>query len=563
MPPEVKIKIIAYLDPWDIIRCSRVSRGWHQLCYDGQLWSILDTAGFSKGVPAEAVMTIMTKAGPFMRDLNLRGVKMRDCWNIRGLPEACENLKRLSLGGYKVHRTAIRSFLNAKNRLVHIDFSGLAAATNRAMEMIAVHCHELQRLDISRCSNINTCGLQKVIAACPDLRDIRADKVSGWGNIEFMQQLFLGNNLERLILKSCDTLTDESLAVLIEGNESEVNSSTGTPIVPPRKLKHLDLSRCRGISGRGVRALVNNIPKIECLRLSDCHGISDDTLTQLVQTTPVLAHLDLEKLDALTNAVLHSLANSPCAKRLRHVNISDCESMGDSGILTLLGACRGLRSLEMDNTHITDLSLVAAVDLVRQRTSHTIHTDRIPLRPAIGLFLKFYDCSHVTWGGICEILSHNARAITTIKVPQLPRVERYFRGSSGLVTDLSSYPTTSNKSPSFRSTDPSARNACQCACPAHTIAISMSFYTSQQVVEEHTERVLRSDLLAAQLLERRWAEFEIAQEELDAGGGRGRLQRRRAWEAQMNLTHEMGLSIGASTKLWRKLTEYSDRCATM
>jgi F-box and leucine-rich repeat protein 2/20 len=158
--------------------------------------------------------------------------------------------------------------------------SGLAGATNSAMRIIASNCPKLEHLNVSWCNNINTHGISKVVEACPNLKDIRAGEVSGWDDLDFMQQLFLRNNLERLVLMNCDSLTDESLAVLIEGKDSEIDFITGRPIAPPRKLKHLDLTRCRGISDRGVRTFVNNIPEIEGLQLSKCNGMLDETLTQ-------------------------------------------------------------------------------------------------------------------------------------------------------------------------------------------------------------------------------------------------------------------------------------------
>ncbi|KAG9805674.1 hypothetical protein KCU98_g22700, partial [Aureobasidium melanogenum] len=59
------------------------------------------------------------------------------------------------------------------------------------------------------------------------------------------------------------------------------------------------------------------------------------------------------------------------------------------------------------------------------------------------------------------------------------------------------------------------------------------FYNYQPTVEEHTKRVLRGDFSAATRLERKWAEFMIAQEEAGASGAGARRRRRRAREAQM------------------------------
>ena len=564
VPLEVRIKIIAYLDPQDIICSSRVSRGWHHMCYDGQLWNTLDTAKFYHGIPAEAVTMIIMKAGPFIRNINLCGVKLRDNWNVRGLPEACKNLQNLSLRGCNVDSTAIHSFLTAKNRLVHINLSGLAAATNHTMRIIAADCHELQHLDISRCINIDTRGVQKIIEACPDLNDVRADGVLGWGNVAFMQQLFVRNSLECLVLKNCDSLTNDSLAVLIEGKASRIELSGGGLTVPSRKLKHLDLTRCRAISDRGVGALVNNVPGVECLRLSECHGILGETLNQLLPTMSVLTDLDLEKLDTLTDAVLHSLASSPCAKRLLHISIADCEKMGDSGVLALLRACSGLRSLNMSNTRISDLALVGAVDMVRQRTPRTIRTGRIAVQPTIGLSLRFHDCLNVTWVGIREILFHNAEAVAITKPAQVAQPNKHSEGSSGSATAIFPLSTSTSASlHSYHHAGRHTRNSHKNSCPAQIIAVSVGSYTCQQVVDEHTKRVLDWSFPAAQRLERGWTKFLMARDELDADGGRGRFKRRMVREAQVNLANEFGLTNDVGIRAQRRLRNHNDNCAVM
>lgn len=566
LPSEMKVKIFSYLEPREIVRSSRVSKDWHQMCYDGQLWSILDTSAFYQDIPADALVAIITKAGPFVRDLNLRGcVQLRERWHIRGLSDACRNLQNFSLEGCRIDRTAIHSFLYANNRLVHINVSGLAGATNSAMRIIASNCPKLEHLNISWCNNVNTHGLQKVVEGCPNLKDIRAGEVSGWEDVDFMQQLFLSNNLERLVLMNCDSLTDESLAVLMEGKESEIDFLTGRPIAPPRKLKHLDLTRCRGITDRGVRTFVNNIPEIEGLQLSKCHGIVDESLTQLLPTTPMLTHLDLEELEALTNAVPQSLANSPCAKRLRHLSISYCENIGDIGMLPLVQSCTGLQSLEMDNTRISNLVLVEAAAMVRQRTRRTILTDNTPFQPTVGLRLIAYDCSNVTWTGVREILSRNAEVITTTKAAELPPLEKNATDVTSTNTSTSSPSSSAEQlSPPTRSASPRIHVVREHAYPSQIIQLKC-FYTYQPTVEEHTKRVLRGDFAAARRLERKWAEFMIAQEEMGADGVGSRRRRRRAREAQMMHADEANLSVGVGVGVGagRRRRARSGGCAVM
>lgn len=378
------------------------------------------------------------------------------------------------------------------------------------MKIISQACPRIEYLNISWCNNVDTRGLRKVVEACPRLKDIRAGEVRGWDDTDFMQLLFEKNSLERLILMNCDSLNDESLSVLIEGKDSEIDYLTGRPIVPPRSLKHLDLTRCRGITERSVATMINNVSNMEGLQLSKLPDITDDTITSLLPSMPKLTHLDLEELDSLSNAVLTTLASSPCSSSIRHLGISYCENLGDVGMIPVLKSCANLRSLDMDNTRISDLTLTEAASMVRARS---LRTSCSLDRPTIGLRLVAYDCQNVTWTGVREVLSRNAEIITSRR-PASVRVS-----SDGIIV----------------STHPSAIRT----YPAEIIQLKC-FYNYQPTVEEHTKRVLRGDFGAANRLERKWAEFMIAQEEAGASGAGARRRRRRAREAQMMHADEEG-----------------------
>ncbi|GAB7358230.1 hypothetical protein MBLNU230_g0381t1 [Neophaeotheca triangularis] len=523
MPSEIKMEILTYLKPKEIVRCSAVSHSWHKMCFDGQLWAILDTTDFYREIPADALVNIITSAGPFVRDLNLRGcVQLRERWHAKGLSDACRNLQNFNLEGCRIDRSSIHNFLYQNNRLLHINLSGLAGATNAGMKVLATHCPMLEHLNVSWCNNIDTRGLGWVVDGCNNLRDLRAGEIRGWDDKEFAQKVFEKNKLERLILTNCDSLTDESLAVLFEGTGSEIDYLTGRPIVPPRNLKHLDLTRCRGISDQGMRSFVNNIPHIEGLQLAKCSNVFDASLTDLLPTTPMLTHLDLEELEDLTNAVLHCLSNSPCAKRLRHLSISYCENMGDTGMIPLLKSCTNLRSLEMDNTRISDLVLTEAASMLRSRSSRSsVHG-----KPTIGLRLVAYDCQNVTWTGVREVLSRNAEVFTSTVATELPPLEK-------------NLPSTSTSSTHLTIPHPGPRiHVLQTSSYPSTLLSLKCFYSYQPTVDEHTKRCLRGEFAAARRLERKWADFMIAQEEAGAGGAGVRRRRRRAREAAMGYADE-------------------------
>ncbi|KAI9824153.1 MAG: hypothetical protein M1819_000916 [Sarea resinae] len=495
LPEEIKMEILRYLQPKEIVRSSTVSKTWHKMCFDGQLWISLDTAEYYREIPGEALVKIITSAGPFIRDLNLRGcVQLREKWGVQGMSDACRNLVNFSVEGCRIDRTAIHYMFLRNPRLAHINVSGLAAITNSAMRIIAQSCPLLEHLNVSWCHNVDNRGLKKVVEACPNLRDLRAGEIRGFDDVDLMLQLYKRNSLERLILNFCDTLNDDTLKILVEGVDTEVDPLTDRALAPPRKLKHLDLTRCRGITDEGIKVLTGHVPHLEGLQLSKCHPLTDDSLKDLLPTVPHLTHLELEELEELTNSTLQTLARSPCIKRLEHLSISYCENLGDTGMLPVIKRGVRLQNLDMDNTRISDLVLIEAASTIRQRSrpSHSKVS-----RPTVGLRMVVYDCQNVTWTGIREVLSRNAE----IKRPALPN----------------NSPTPSPPPPSY---------------PTEIIQLKC-FYGWQMTVEEHTKRVLRGDLAAASRLERKWAEYMMANEEAGAVGAGGRRRRRRAREAAM------------------------------
>jgi len=535
LPSELQVQILNYLKPKQIIRCSAVSRTWHKTCLDGQLWANLNTEEFYRDIPAKGLAMIIRHAGPFMKDLNLRGcIQLSTVWKTENLSGLCRNLENLSLEGCRIGRPSFHALLGQNERLVHINLSNLDGVNNSTLEVIANACPQVELLNICWCANVDSRGLLKVVKNCPLLKDLRAGEVRGFDDEDLLLEMYRSNNIERLVMQNCTSLTDSSLKILFEGTDAEIDILTGRPVVPPRTLRHLDVSRCQFISDEGIAYMVGNVPFLEGLQLSKCYGLTDAALVPLFPTLSSLTHLDLEELDALTNQSIQELAKSPCRHTLKHLNISYCEQLGDVGMLPVVKECKQLRNLDLDNTRISDLVLAEAAQMLRER--HTIPAssrgsdddDETTLTPSslalptldhsprIGLRMVVYDCQNVTWTGIREVLARNAEIRTSL---------------------FPAAPMTLNNNSNTRSFSLSQ--------PTHEIITLKCFYGFQPTVTEHTRRILRGDLAAAARLERKWAEYMMASEE--AGGGTGtvgaygglgggygnRRRRRRAREARM------------------------------
>ncbi|MCJ1244190.1 hypothetical protein MMC30_001388 [Trapelia coarctata] len=492
MPDELKVQICRYLSPKEIIRCSAVSKKWQKMCFDGQLWINLDASTFYTDITSESLVKIMTAAGPFVRDLNLRGcVQMRERWQAdsQKITDVCRNIEYFSIEDCRIDRSSVHTFLLRNPRLVHINLSRLSLLNNQAMKIIASSCPQLEHLNVSWCPHIDTKGLQKVVQNCPNLKELWAGEIKGFDDHDFLLDLFNRNTLERLFASHCTDLDDDGLKLLLQGKDPEIDILTDRPIVPPRKFRHLSFDRCSNLTDKSVKVLAYNVPLLAGLQLDHCTKLSDEALAGIFESTPLLTHLNLEELDKLTNTTLQNLAKAPCAFRLEHLSISYCENLGDTGMLPLIRACPALRTLTMDNTRVSDLVLTEAAAAVRQRNRRALHGNPSG-KPEIGLKIVVYDCQNVNWTGIREILSRNAE---------------FYRQP-------------------HNSTAPSY--------PKETIGLKC-FYGYQPTVEEHTKRVLRGELVRANMLEKKWAEYMMATEEAGVHGGGHRRRRRRAREAAM------------------------------
>lgn len=510
MPRELKMNILGYLTPREIIRCSAISKSWNHMCYDGQLWSNVDTTDYYRDIPSDSLVKIIRSGGPFVRDLNLRGcIQLRDKWPSEGegISDICRNVVNFSLQGSRIDKSSIHYFLLRNPRLEYINLSTLSSVTNSAMKVIAQSCPQLETLNVSWCNNVDTVGLKKIVQSCSRLRDLRASEIRGFDDEDFALQLFERNTLERLIMSRTD-LTDESLKILMQGVNPLFDLLSDRPIVPPRRLKHLDFHQCADITDAGAKSLVHNVPDLEGFQVSQCSQLSDDAIIDIVRTTPRLSHLEVEDLQNLTNNILIELAKSPCASHLEHLNISYCENLGDIGMLQIMKNCPNIRSVEMDNTRVSDLTLMEASSRARKRG----YDEKTP-RP--GLRLVVFDCANITWAGVKEVLSSNCY------------IPRSSRKSSSTIVSVAPASSQSAVSLNLSSTPPPSPPV----YPNDIVQLKC-FYGWQMTVDEHTKRVLRGDLAAASRLDRKWADYMMVTEEAGAAGAGARRRRRRAREAE-------------------------------
>jgi F-box/leucine-rich repeat protein 2/20 len=498
VPHEIRVHILSFLEPKEIVQASRTSKSFYRYCFDGQLWTSLDASEYYQIIPAGSLAKIIVSAGPFIKDLNLRGcVQVEHYKRTEVIVKACKNLMNATLEGCQnFHKNTLHTLLRENEKLVNLNLTGLAAVSNTSCKIIAQSCPQLEALNISWCEKVDASGVKMVIEGCPKLRDLRVGEIQGFGSLNTAETIFKTNNLQRLVLTGCTDLTDQALQIMMHGVDPEIDILTDQPIVPPRKLRHLDLSRCHRLSDAGVRAIGHVTPELEGLQLSGCKLLTDTALIPILASTPRLTHLELEDLEELSNTILSEhLAKAPCANTLEHLSLSSCENLGDVGMLPVMQKCTNLKSVGLDNTRVSDLVLAEAAAMVMKRSRRSLDSKT---KPAVSLQLIVFDCQNVTWTGVREVLFRNTQ------------------------------------------TKPVAGQPDKVSFPTEIIGLKC-FYGFQMTVDEHQKRVLKGDFVSAARLERKWADYMQANEEAGMLGTGYRRRRRRAREAQaLHMDEEEG-----------------------
>lgn len=157
--------------------------------------------------------------------------------------------------------------------------------------------------------------------------------------------------LESVDLSKCVQVSDVHLEEIAQGYG--------------RKLRRLDLSRCKAVTAAGVHCLRSHCSELQELTLTHCTGLSDEALGA-VGCLANLRVLNLAACGGITDAGLHSLALG-CGK-LRDLSLKWCAGISDCGISDLARNCTELDSLDLSFTQVTAHSIQDVAKLPRLAT---------------------------------------------------------------------------------------------------------------------------------------------------------------------------------------------------
>lgn len=160
LPEPILVRVLAELDTPSLVRCAGVCRRLRRLVWaTGSLWNTLSLSRNARGGTSALPSAAETAS-------NLPVAPLRSMTPASCAAEAEVDADRLlELVLERVHQAAVRS----------ANLCGCARLTDRGVALLATHCaHSLRALDVSRCPQVTSEALSRLIGSCARLENLVA-----------------------------------------------------------------------------------------------------------------------------------------------------------------------------------------------------------------------------------------------------------------------------------------------------------------------------------------------------------------------------------------------------
>lgn len=99
-------------------------------------------------------------------------------------------------------------------------------------------------------------------------------------------------------------------------------------------LVEIGLSKCKGVTDKGLVELVSACPNMKILNLTCCDSITDAAVSAIAEYCRSLLSLKVESCNLLTEKSLHLLGSSSLL--LKDLDLTDCSGVNDAGKLNVV-----------------------------------------------------------------------------------------------------------------------------------------------------------------------------------------------------------------------------------
>ncbi|CAG8697311.1 14951_t:CDS:2 [Dentiscutata erythropus] len=376
IPLEIKVKIFKCLEIDEIVRISLVCHGWHELAYDGSLWSELNLVSFYRTISADQILRLSKAAGGFLKVANFRGCVQLSSPHLKELAPYCPNIQTLQLSGCRnLDKDSINTLLSHLNNLEVLDLSGLIVVINLTCNTLSKKCKKLKQVNLNWCQNISSRGIENLVKGCQELICL---KINGLSKVSEQMMINIASlpNLKDLSMKLCPTLNDEHISTFFN------NQSL------PSSLTHIDLSNNQLLTDDTLKELGNSCPDLTHLQVNECTNFTDNGFIYISSKCTKLEVIDLEDCPCINDEVLRSFA--AYLSDLKKICLSYCELITDDGVNTLLQQCTKISHIDLDHCQLL-------TDAVLHNLSLLLNEGRVDY-----MEVEIYDCRNISISAVRE-----------------------------------------------------------------------------------------------------------------------------------------------------------------
>ncbi|GCB66234.1 F-box/LRR-repeat protein 4 isoform X1 [Scyliorhinus torazame] len=310
LPYELIQLILSHLTVPDLCQLAQTCKLLHQHCYDPLQYVQLSLQPYWTGLDDTSLEHLQSRCA-HVQCLNLSWTGNRGSISMQGFS------RFMQVCGFE---------------LVRLELACCHFLNETCLEVIAQMCPNLQELNLSSCDKLNTrafCHIAKISG----LRRLVVYRTK----IEQTALLSILNfclELQHLSLGSCVMVDDYDLVASVIGAKC-------------KKLRSLDLWRCKNITENGIAAIVSGCRLLEELDLGWCPTLQSSTgcFIKLARKLPNLRKIFLTANRSVCDTDIEELATN--CPHLFHVDILGTRMVSPGALRKLLQFCKELCLLDV------------------------------------------------------------------------------------------------------------------------------------------------------------------------------------------------------------------------
>ncbi|KLJ11379.1 SCF E3 ubiquitin ligase complex F-box protein grrA [Blastomyces silverae] len=375
LPPELLISIFTKLSsPSDMLSCMQVSRSWAINCV-GILWHRPSCNTWEN---LERVVKAFTEPNSYFHYYDL--------------------VKRLNLSALnkKISDGSVVPFSRCK-RIERLTLTNCSMLTDNGVSDLVDGNKHLQALDVSDLKSLTDHTLFMVARNCPRLQGLN---ISGCIKVTDESLIAVAENcrqIKRLKLNGVVQVTDRAIQSFAVNCPSileidlhgcrQIGSSSVTALLSTlRNLRELRLAHCVEIDNNAFIDLPDDLvfDSLRILDLTACESIGDSAVQKIINSSPRLRNLVLAKCRFITDRSVYSICK--LGKNIHYVHLGHCSNITDAAVIQLIKSCNRIRYIDLACCNrLTDNSVQLLATLPKLRRIGLVKCQAITDRSIIAI----------------------------------------------------------------------------------------------------------------------------------------------------------------------------------